>query len=157
MSGWTGRILPEVTRLLPQILVWELCTKRLTRYNGRYSLSVDLEHFEGESCYAEYAEFEIRTSRYEFELHSKGNNPNSTAGDGFNATVPFRKSHMDISAHGQKFSTSDNENDHSAVNCAVNFHGAWWYESCHSSNLNGRYHGGRHLSYADCINWYPWH
>ena len=64
---------------------------------------------------------------------------------------------MDISAHGQKFSTSDNENDHSAVNCAVKFHGAWWYESCHSSNLNGRYHGGRHLSYADGINWYPWH
>ena len=36
------------------------------------------------------------------------------------------------------FSTSDNDNDLSPnINCAKRFLGAWWYEFCHSSSLNG--------------------
>ena len=35
------------------------------------------------------------------------------------------------------FSTSDKDNDANGGNCAITYHGAWWYKSCHTSDLNG--------------------
>ena len=62
-----------------------------------------------------------------------------------------------LSGHrGHPFSTKDRDNDSSSGNCAVSYKGAWWYESCHSSNLNGLYHHGKHKSYADGVNWHAW-
>ena len=44
--------------------------------------------------------------------------------------------------NGKKFSTKDQDNDvDSGSSCAVRFHGAWWYNSCYNSNLNGQYNG----------------
>ena len=58
---------------------------------------------------------------------------------------------------GYFFSTKDRDNDSwSGGNCAISFKGAWWYDSCHGSNLNGLYHRGRHSSYADGVNWSTW-
>ena len=57
----------------------------------------------------------------------------------------------------QKFTTLDNDNDKSpGENCAVTYHGAWWYNSCHESNLNGRYYNGNNptAGFADGIVWY---
>ena len=58
--------------------------------------------------------------------------------------------------NGRGFSTKDMDNDRWSGNCAVQFHGAWWYDSCHASNLNGKYLNGSHSSYADGVNWYHW-
>ena len=58
--------------------------------------------------------------------------------------------------NNQKFSTKDEDNDNHKDSCATMFKGAWWYNSCHSSNLNGLYHKGKHESYADGVNWHAW-
>ena len=41
---------------------------------------------------------------------------------------------------GATFSTKDKDSDsNSAGNCAVNHQGAWWYNFCTQTNLNGLY------------------
>ena len=59
--------------------------------------------------------------------------------------------------NGNKFSTYDQDNDgYFFGSCAARYKGAWWYNSCHRSNLNGIYHNGAHKSYADGVNWKDW-
>ena len=55
------------------------------------------------------------------------------------------------------FSTKDRDNDAWDQSCAQIYKGAWWYNSCHDSNLNGVYLGGPHTSPADGVNWELWH
>ena len=55
-----------------------------------------------------------------------------------------------------QFSTRDSDNDIKPnASCAQQFKGAWWYRSCHHSNLNGLYLNGIHFSMADGVNWIP--
>ena len=45
-----------------------------------------------------------------------------------------------MAIHNQmQFSTRDRDNDRSNYNCASAYGGAWWYNSCYNSNLNGKY------------------
>ncbi|XP_050515266.1 microfibril-associated glycoprotein 4-like isoform X3 [Diabrotica virgifera virgifera] len=59
---------------------------------------------------------------------------------------------------GQKFSTKDLDQDAwKEGDCPAYSLGAWWYNNCYSSNLNGKY---RHMAHADGIdrkgmNWDP--
>ena len=55
------------------------------------------------------------------------------------------------------FSTKDRDNDKANYNCAVRFKGAWWYESCHQSNLNGLYLNGKDDSnLCQGMRWLNW-
>lgn len=53
-----------------------------------------------------------------------------------------------------QFSTKDQDNDIGSSHCAQLYKGAWWYDQCHRSNLNGLYLNGRQTTYANGVNWY---
>ena len=103
---------------------------RLTPIGNDHTLRVELQDFLNEKKYAKYSTFNVRdgTIRYQYTLNVGGYF--GTAGD----SLTFH--------NGMKFSTKDKDNDiHTSktYNCAVQFQGAWWYKSCHYTNLNGLY------------------
>ena len=52
-----------------------------------------------------------------------------------------------------KFSTRDEDNDRSGTDCAEKHKGGWWYQNCHTSNLNGLYLRGRHPKIPGGVAW----
>ena len=63
-----------------------------------------------------------------------------------------------LSGHhvGAYFSTHDRDYDNNSGSCATLKKGAWWYNNCHYSNLNGYYYGGQQSTSGDGVNWYHW-
>ena len=57
---------------------------------------------------------------------------------------------------GSAFSTKDRDNDNNSGNCAAGTKGAWWYNNCNNSNLNGLYLHGQHSSAWGGVLWYHW-
>ena len=95
--------------------------------NGSVSteLRVDMIDKNNNSANANYSTFYIGGSTTDYTLHASGYS--GTAGDS-------------LAYHNlMKFTTKDNDNDPSFGNCAVSRIGAWWYDNCDYSNLNGRY------------------
>jgi ficolin len=109
----------------------------------RYKLLIDLEDFRGNKRYAEYDNFKIGNDCEKYILKSIGGYTGN-AGDSLSGHV------------GHNFSTYDQDNDASEQSCATLFKGAWWYDKCHASNLNGHYYVGNMTTYGDGINWYSW-
>ncbi|CAH3044830.1 unnamed protein product, partial [Porites lobata] len=113
---------------------------RLTKERNR--LHVDLEETTGKTAYAEYDFFGVASERSKYKL-SLGTY-SGTAGDS-------------LSVHrGMAFSTKDRDNDLSSSSCAIRSKGAWWYQSCLGSNLNGLYHHGKHSTSWEGVNWNKW-
>ena len=96
----------------------------------------DLEDVDGNKAYALYKMFYIDGEDEKYKVHVGSYSGN--AGDSFSYH------------NGMKFTTKDSD---PSPNCAVSYHGAWWYKGCHHSNLNGKYLNGPHKSYANGINW----
>ena len=108
------------------------------------TLRVDLADFEGGKRYANYSTFRVLDSSRKYTLNIGG-----YSGDAGDSMIPQH--------NGMNFTTFDEDNDHRPDgNCAVYFKGAWWYNQCHLSNLNGQYLSGHHTSPADGINWNHW-
>ncbi|XP_065056473.1 uncharacterized protein LOC135684750 [Rhopilema esculentum] len=112
---------------------------RLTKQKDMM-IRFDLEDVDGKRVFAEYSTFYIDGQEKQYTLHVSSYS--GTAGDSFSGH------------NGQRFSTKDKDNDIWGKNCATEFHGAWWYGQCHSSNLNGKYLNGPHNSHANGVNWY---
>ena len=56
----------------------------------------------------------------------------------------------------QAFSTHDADNDaNTNNNCAIIAKGAWWYNTCLNSNLNGQYLSGP-TGTTFCVSWNYW-
>ena len=92
------------------------------------SLRVEVEDWNGVRAYGKYGKFKIgdEHAQYRLEVGSYS----GTAGD----SLTYH--------NNMAFSTKGRDNDRSSRgNCAVSRTGAWWYNSCHYSNLNGKYLG----------------
>uniref|UniRef100_A0A1I8P1H5 Fibrinogen C-terminal domain-containing protein n=2 Tax=Stomoxys calcitrans TaxID=35570 RepID=A0A1I8P1H5_STOCA len=106
-----------------------------------YQLLIILEDWEGDRRLALYDFFAVGSEDQQYPLLSLGSY-SGNAGDS-------------LSYHlGQKFSTKDRDNDDYKTNCAVDYTGAWWYKSCHYSNLNGRYLKYDVVGNAQGVDWY---
>ena len=61
-----------------------------------------------------------------------------------------------LSPHNhQQFTTKDRDNDKWPENCAERFHGAFWYNSCHNANLNGKYMMSETINKTGVV-WHSW-
>ncbi|XP_022107436.1 ficolin-2-like isoform X2 [Acanthaster planci] len=117
---------------------------RLTA-QGVYRLRVDLEDFENNTAYAVYNTFRVADGRNNYRLRVA--RYSGTAGNSLARLQRVRPA----------FSTKDRDNDSDDTkNCAVTYSGAWWYRSCHSSNLNGMYLRGWTGLHAQGIIWFHW-
>lgn len=93
----------------------------------------------GKRYHASYDEFKVDNERNLYTLNVKGYHGN--AGDSLTSVW---KKH-----DGKPFSTYDRDNDgRNYDNCAEHYHGAWWFNTCFDSHLNGRYYTkGSHSNY----------
>lgn len=99
------------------------------------SLYIELEDWNKNKVYAKYGLFRIadRKSNYKLTVGSYSGN----AGDSL-----LRADSMLWNHNGMNFTTKDRDNDkHKGINCAQYEKGAWWYNACAVSNLNGQYLG----------------
>ena len=59
--------------------------------------------------------------------------------------------------HNVNFSTKDQDNDASDVQCANTYFSGWWHNSCHCANPNGLYLAGPNSRYGRGMTYSPWH
>uniref|UniRef100_A0A8D0L747 Fibrinogen C-terminal domain-containing protein n=1 Tax=Sphenodon punctatus TaxID=8508 RepID=A0A8D0L747_SPHPU len=107
---------------------------------GKTELRIDLTDFVNKHVYAKYKSFRILGESDNYTLDIR---------DFIGGTADDSLSNQ----NNMPFSTRDRDNDQYEENCAVTFKGAWWYGSCHNSNLNGFYWPGHHGEFATGINW----
>ncbi|XP_033632826.1 ficolin-1-like [Asterias rubens] len=90
-----------------------------------YQLRIPLVDWYGEVKFAKYSEFRVNNEADNYRLTVSGFT--GTGGDSLIATH-----------NGMQWTTHDKDNDNAiGTNCAEVYQGAWWYNSCHTSNLNG--------------------
>ncbi|XP_053386798.1 fibrinogen-like protein 1 [Mercenaria mercenaria] len=105
-----------------------LGNKYLNNITGRgdHGLRIDMEDFDGNKAYTKYSKFKVYPEEDMYKLHVSGYSGN--AGNSL-------KYHNKMA-----FTTFDDDNDNYKFgNCARQHRGAWWYDYCYYSNLNGQY------------------
>ncbi|CAF1589122.1 unnamed protein product [Adineta ricciae] len=100
---------------------------------GQYVLHIDLKPWDGPIRTAEYGQFSLDNENQNYKLQISQYQPSvSTAGDSLSSSWD--------NANGAPFSTFDRDHDNLFYdNCALTYHGAWWFTSCFQSHLNGAY------------------
>ncbi|XP_039990440.1 microfibril-associated glycoprotein 4-like isoform X2 [Xiphias gladius] len=104
-------------------------TMHLLTQAKNYELRVDMEDFEGQKVFAEYSSFSVGPESEGYMLNL-GRFTRGAAGDS-------------LSLHnGQKFTTTDKDQDTHGQNCARLCYGGFWYSGCFGANPNGVYTWG---------------
>ena len=108
----------------------------LTLVAVKTELRIDLADFAGHSKFACYDYFHVGTPSTNYRL-TIGGYQNRGIG-------PAEDSITRHNLNGMPFTTHDRDNDKwSGLNCVVDHQGAWWYNFCTHSILNGLYLDGR--------------
>ncbi|CAM4567951.1 unnamed protein product [Lepidochelys kempii] len=107
---------------------------------GNNELRIDLGDFENKKYFAKYKSFNILGESEQYKL-ILGDMVAGDAGD----SLTYQKN--------SKFSTPDRDNDLDSGSCAKTFQGAWWFNSCHHSHLNGMYLRGAHNRPGHGVLW----
>lgn len=110
----------------------------------KYTLRVDLQAYDGVRVYSEYTTFVVNSPATMYTL--------TVAGYSGNASVDEATDSL-MFHNGMMFTTADVDNDQMPYNCAEQYTGAWWYRTCHASNLNGMYLPDNSTLYGQGINW----
>ncbi|XP_025078920.1 ficolin-2-like [Pomacea canaliculata] len=104
--------------------------------SGPYELRVDLEAFNGTRAFAAYSGFRIGDNGSNYTLY-------------FDAFLGGNAGDSLTDHKGHEFSTQNHGNEL----CANDWHGAWWYINCFTSNLNGIYTPNSTAPPGDGIIW----
>ncbi|XP_045184870.2 ficolin-3-like [Mercenaria mercenaria] len=98
---------------------------------GQTDLRIDLEAANGSKGYETFQNFHL-SPRTAYTLRLGSTIASSRISKYLSESVgPYHSGHP--------FSTYDHDVDGFGGNCAVKYHGAWWYDSCYYANLNGPY------------------
>ncbi|XP_046802469.1 microfibril-associated glycoprotein 4-like [Lucilia cuprina] len=112
----------------------------LTNFYGPQELLVIIENFDGIKKFAHYDNFAIASAIEHYRLKSLGRYW-GTAGDNLYYVMK------------SKFSTYDNDNDGSILNCAQTRNGGFWFQNCDFANPTGSYFRGSTSSKSDTLRW----
>ncbi|XP_021018817.1 fibroleukin [Mus caroli] len=111
-------------------------------------LRIDLEDFNGLTLYALYDQFYVANEFLKYRLHI--GNYNGTAGDALRFS---RHYNHDL----RFFTTPDRDNDrYPSGNCGLYYSSGWWFDSCLSANLNGKYYHQKYKGVRNGIFWGTW-
>ena len=108
---------------------------------ANHELRVDLEDWEGNTAYAKYTTFKVKSGvPLHFRLTVSGYS--GTAGDSLS------------SANGMNFTAKDSDQDENdSGNCAIQTKAGWWFDNCFQALLTGPYshtpQGGRGIVWKD--------
>ncbi|XP_071835483.1 fibrinogen-like protein 1 [Apostichopus japonicus] len=103
----------------------------------RQEIRIDLVNRNGAPYFAKFDNFGINNETDNYRLSVIGTY-SGTADSRSNPDGYALRYHL-----ARPFSTYDRDNDPWSGNCAINRHGAWWYNECAASNFNGEYFGPR--------------
>ncbi|XP_063301511.1 fibroleukin [Pelobates fuscus] len=119
----------------------------LTR-SSNMILRIELEDFKGVKEYAQYDQFYVANEYLKYRLTVGGYS--GTAGD----ALQFSKQYN----HDQRFfTTPDRDNDrYPSGNCGTYYSSGWWFDSCMSANLNGKYYEKEYKGIRNGIYWGTW-
>ena len=108
------------------------------------TLRIELGDFEGNKRFAKYNQFQILDADSKYALIVQGYSGDADDSLTYHNTM--------------KFSTKDSDSDlHSTSNCATEFKGAWWFNRCLYSDLNGQYYtSSANVPIWHGVHWYHW-
>ncbi|XP_071837606.1 fibrinogen-like protein A isoform X1 [Apostichopus japonicus] len=102
---------------------------------GDYQLRIDMVNKHGAPYYKKFDLFRINDESDNYRLSELGTYNEAADSNGGSPGDFGLSFHLNYA-----FSTFDRDNDESySIHCADSNHGAWWYNVCATSNLNGDY------------------